>query len=77
MPSDPTQLDPRPCPVQMTLDHAENDISQAIYAATELLEHLEGAGLVRGNGHHMRQKIAEQAVLLLRERWVNETERGS
>lgn len=93
-------LDPRLRPVQMTLKDAEaelrkqigdldlrsaeTDITNGIYSATELLERLEGAQLVLGNGHHMRQqltqkmtellqeaedKITEAAVALLRERW--------
>jgi len=64
--------DPRLRPVQLTLVEAEADlrlligslnlhsgsIESRVYEATELLERLEGAGLLRGNGHHARQKLA-------------------
>lgn len=54
---------------EMTLSDAENAISKSVYAATQLIEQLEYAGRIRGNGHHLRQEIAEFAVKLMRERW--------
>lgn len=62
-------LDPRLRPLRTTLGEAEADLSNAVYAATELLERLEGAGLLSGNGHHARQSLAEHAVQELRRRW--------
>lgn len=56
--------------VPRDLAAAEAELSNAIYAAARLLEDLEHAGLVHGNGHHMRQAVAESAVELLRERWT-------
>jgi flavin-binding protein dodecin len=49
---------------------AEAALSNAVYQATRSLEDLEHAGLIRGNGHHMRQAAADHAVMMLRERWT-------
>lgn len=65
-------LDPRDSPVVMTLQEAVAEIGNAVYAATDLYERLEGAGLINGNGHHMRQKVADFAQELLRQRWLDE-----
>jgi hypothetical protein len=54
----------------VSLDQYAADLSNAVYKATEILERLERAGLLRGNGHHLRQKVTEFATTLLRERWV-------
>ncbi|MBK8132621.1 MAG: hypothetical protein IPK48_07860 [Gammaproteobacteria bacterium] len=54
---------------EMTLSDAENAISKSVYAATRMVEELEYAGRIRGNGHHLRQEISEFAVKLMRERW--------
>lgn len=54
---------------ELTKDHAVADIGNAAYKATCLFEHLERAGKVVGNGHHMRQKCAEFASQLMTERW--------
>jgi hypothetical protein len=62
-------LDPRNAPLKISLDEAKCRIENAVYKATDLYERLEGAKLVRGNGHHMRQKIAQMASDLLEERW--------
>lgn len=70
-------LDPRTRPIQLSLDEARGQISTAIYEATALFEQLEASGRVRGNGHHMRQAVAEFATKLLRERWADSTETGS
>lgn len=53
----------------MILKDAETELSASVYAATKLLEDLEAAGLIDGNGHHARQRIAEMAVDELRSRW--------
>ena len=65
-------FDPRKSPVVLTLEEALSEIGNATYTATDLYERLEGSGLVHGNGHHMRQKVAEFAKQLLRERWLDE-----
>jgi hypothetical protein len=55
----------------MTLEQAWSELSRSVYDATRLLERLERAGKVHGNGHHMRQKLATKAVKLLEERWID------
>lgn len=55
---------------QLTLEQAENELQKAVYEATAILEKLERAGQVSGNGHHARQKLAQMAVEELRSRWV-------
>lgn len=62
-------LDPRKQPVKCSLKDAEAVLSNDVYAATELFEHLEASGLVKGNGHHLRQAVVEFAVSELRKRW--------
>jgi hypothetical protein len=48
----------------------EADLSNAIYAvAVKFYEGLEVRRAVWGNGHHMAQRIAGQAVEQLKERW--------
>jgi hypothetical protein len=69
--------DPRTRPVQMTMKEAEAKISNDVYKATLLIEQLEGAGLILGDGHHMRQAVAAFAANLVRERWKNKSETGS
>jgi hypothetical protein len=54
---------------QMSLKDAQVEISNKIYEATRLIEELEYAGKVSGNGHHARQKIAKFATDDLAERW--------
>lgn len=55
---------------KMTFEQAAAEISKAVYAATGIFEKLEGEGLISGNGHHARQKIAHAAVEDLRARWL-------
>lgn len=50
------------------LDDAANELSNEVYAATSIIERLEAKGLLLGNGHHIRQKLADDAVRMLRER---------
>ena len=46
------------------------DLSNQVYAVTaHLYEEAEHADLIIGNGHHMAQKIAQDAVALLMERY--------
>lgn len=63
-------MDPRRRPLNMPLDLADSTLSNRVYEATALFEQLEGAGLVRGNGHHMRQEVCQFACDLLKERWT-------
>lgn len=65
-------MDPRLRPAQMTLDDAKSDLSKAVYAATDIIERLEGAGLIAGNGHHLRQELARHAVDVLEKRWIGD-----
>lgn len=56
------------------LDRIDAELKNAVYKAAMLFERLEDAGRIRGNGHHMAQKIADKASALLRERWIDETQ---
>lgn len=57
----------------MTLEDAIAEIGNRVYEATRLIECLEfckandGGKRIRGNGHHLRQEIAEFAKKLLKE----------
>jgi hypothetical protein len=53
----------------MDLATAETEVSNAVYAATNLIERLENAGKLRGNGHHARQACAVFATQEVRARW--------
>lgn len=59
----------------VTLEDASVEISNRVYAAAGLIEQLEfcksndGGKRIRGNGHHIRQEIAEFAKKLLKENW--------
>jgi hypothetical protein len=53
----------------MTLEQARAELSNALYEASELFERLEGAGLVSGNGHHLRQAVVAFAVRELDNSW--------
>jgi hypothetical protein len=59
----------------VTLEDASAEISKLVYESTRLIECLEfckandGGKRIRGNGHHLRQEIAEFAVKLLKEQW--------
>jgi hypothetical protein len=52
-----------------TLDEVVARVSTEVYKTTQFFEALETAGLIDGNGHHMRQKVAAFAADLVRERW--------
>ncbi len=66
-------LDPRNRPLKISLEEAQRRIANAVYEATDIVERLEGAGLIWGNGHHIRQNLAQMASDTLKERW-NEQE---
>lgn len=54
----------------VTLERIEAHLKNEVYKAALILERLEGSRRVRGSGHHMAQKIADEAAKLLRDRWV-------
>lgn len=54
---------------KMTADQAAHEISKSVYEASHLFERLEGRRKVRGNGHHIMQKVAKFAEDLMRERF--------
>jgi hypothetical protein len=58
----------------MDLATAETEVSNAVYEATRLIESLEHAGKLRGNGHHARQACAVFATQEIRARWNDEAE---
>jgi hypothetical protein len=58
---------------RMDLSRAQSEIGNLVYESTFLFERLEHRGVLRGNGHHMRQEIAEAAGNLLKERWIQPT----
>lgn len=55
---------------KISKDDAMSLVSNQVYAATALLEQLEAAGLLSGNGHHVRQKIAQVAADEVNARWI-------
>ena len=54
----------------LSREDAETAISAAVYEATRLIETLEHAGRLSGNGHHARQKLAELSRQELASRWA-------
>ena len=55
----------------MTKEDAKRLLSISVYQATSLIEKLEGAGKIRGNGHHARQKIATYVEEEIGGRWLD------
>lgn len=59
----------------MSLDEAKAEVIKRIYDASGLIERFEycratdGGKRLSGNGHHMRQDIAEFAAKIFEERW--------
>lgn len=54
---------------KLDMKSAMNEISNAVYQASKIIEQLEGAGKVLGNGHHARQNIAKFAADEIMKRW--------
>lgn len=52
-------------------DNYASQISNSVYQATDMIEAMEQMGLLDGNGHHMRQQVAEFAEQLVRDRWIS------
>lgn len=50
-------------------EDAAGVLYRRVYEAAKPIEELQDQGLVDGNGHHARQKIAQAAVKELRSRW--------
>jgi hypothetical protein len=48
----------------------EEQLSNDVYRAALVYETAEGLGIIRGNGHHMAQALAKEAVDRLHERAV-------
>ena len=53
----------------MSLEDAKAALANAVYEASYLLERLEYAGKVNGNGHHARQAVAKFATDELESSW--------
>src|SRR5579872_4949126 len=47
---------------QAIIDELANDLSNAVYKAALIYERAELMGLIHGNGHHMAQALAQEAV---------------
>jgi len=54
----------------MSLEEAKLYIEKMVYEATKAIETLENCGKCMGNGHHVRQKLAQIASQELEDRWT-------
>lgn len=54
---------------QMDKESLAAELSNRVYDAALLLEQMEGAGLIGGNGHHKAQRVAAYAVQQMNEAW--------
>ena len=52
-------------------DEIEAFVGNVIYYTSLIFEKLEDAGRIRGNGHHIAQKISSYAQEQLKEHWIN------
>ena len=59
---------------QITLEDAQCELSNKVYASCFMYEQLEHLGKVRGNGHHIMQELCEMSTKLLAERWIADVE---
>lgn len=50
-------------------EELEIELNNNVYLACQLIEKLENAGRIIGNGHHIRQNIAKFAQDTLKSRW--------
>ncbi len=55
---------------KMSLEDAKSILSEKVYENTRLIELLEGVGKIKGNGHHIRQKLSADVEKILEERWI-------
>lgn len=53
----------------MSREEAKAHVRNTVYEATDLIERLQRAGKIYGNGHHIRQELAELAKAKLGEIW--------
>ena len=53
----------------LSYEAVKAELESSVYAACKILEELEHKGLLRGNGHHARQAIANFAVQELKGRY--------
>lgn len=56
---------------QMTDEQFLNFVENAVYDATSIVERMEFLNRVEGNGHHIRQSIAEVARIFVSRRLTN------
>lgn len=54
---------------EMDLDEAKRLISRSVYEATRLIEDLEIKGKIGFNGHHVRQRLAQEASDTVEHLW--------
>ena len=54
---------------KLSFEEVRARVSNKVYEATRLIEDLEGAGVLRCNGHHVRQRIAALATDELKSIW--------
>lgn len=55
---------------KMDKETAKSKISNDVYGASFFYEKLEGAGKVRGNGHHIMQELCRYAEELIDKYWI-------
>jgi len=53
----------------LDLETAMTELSNLVYAATSLIERLEGVQKTYGNAHHTRQRIVRFAIQQLERAW--------
>lgn len=54
---------------KMDRESLESELSSRVYKAALLLEQMEDAGFISGNGHHKAQRVADYAVLQMDQAW--------
>jgi hypothetical protein len=52
-----------------TLEGAKSYVTHEVYRTALIFERLEDEGLIKGNGHHLAQRLAAEAERLLEESW--------
>ena len=58
---------PRWLAFEMSADQLELELSDQVYSASVgIFEHAESSKILRGNGHHMAQELAREAVRIWR-----------
>lgn len=60
---------------KMDLDKVVAVVSNQVYHASLIFERLENAGKIKGNGHHVAQKVAAFAEEMVKERWIEKKEK--